>query len=52
MVMARRMFAALLAALAAVAAFAAQAQDRFIVVASTTSTEQSGLVRLHPADLR
>jgi tungstate transport system substrate-binding protein len=40
MVMARRTFIALLAALIA---FAAQAQDRFITVASTTSTEQSGL---------
>ncbi len=33
----------LLALLAALAAFGAQAQDRFITVASTTSTEQSGL---------
>ena len=40
MVIARRTFVALLAALIA---FAAQAQDRFITVASTTSTEQSGL---------
>src|SRR4249920_2588478 len=40
MVIARRTFVALLATLIA---FAAQAQDRFIVVASTTSTEQSGL---------
>ena len=40
MVMTRRTFVALLAALIA---FAAQAQDRFITVASTTSTEQSGL---------
>jgi tungstate transport system substrate-binding protein len=40
MVNARRMFVALLLA---VVAFAAHAQDRFIVVASTTSTEQSGL---------
>jgi tungstate transport system substrate-binding protein len=40
MVVARRAFVALLLALAA---FGAQAQDRFITVASTTSTEQSGL---------
>ena len=40
MVIARRMFVALLVALVA---FAAQAQDKFITVASTTSTEQSGL---------
>ena len=40
MVITRRTFLALLAALAA---FGAQAQDRFITVASTTSTEQSGL---------
>ena len=40
MVMTRRTFVALLAT---VLAFAAQAQDRFITVASTTSTEQSGL---------
>jgi len=40
MVIARRAFLALFLA---VAAFAAQAQDRFITVASTTSTEQSGL---------
>ena len=40
MVMTRRTFVALLATLIA---FAAQAQDRFITVASTTSTEQSGL---------
>jgi tungstate transport system substrate-binding protein len=40
MVVTRRTFVALLAALVA---FAAQAQDRFITVASTTSTEQSGL---------
>ncbi len=40
MVIARRTFIALLVALLA---FAAQAQDRFITVASTTSTEQSGL---------
>jgi len=40
MVNARRMF---IAGLLALAAFAAIAQDRFIVVASTTSTEQSGL---------
>ena len=40
MVMTRRTFVALLAALIA---FAAQAQERFITVASTTSTEQSGL---------
>ena len=40
MVMTRRTLVALLAALIA---FAAQAQDRFITVASTTSTEQSGL---------
>ena len=40
MVVTRRTFVALLVALAA---FAAQAQDRFITVASTTSTEQSGL---------
>ena len=40
MVNARRTFFALLVTLLA---FAAQAQDRFITVASTTSTEQSGL---------
>ena len=40
MVIARRAFVALLVALLA---FAAQAQDKFITVASTTSTEQSGL---------
>jgi tungstate transport system substrate-binding protein len=40
MVVARRTFVALLVALVA---FAAQAQDKFITVASTTSTEQSGL---------
>jgi tungstate transport system substrate-binding protein len=40
MVMIRRTFVALLVSLAAVAA---QAQERFITVASTTSTEQSGL---------
>ena len=40
MVIARRTGAALLVALVA---FAAQAQDKFITVASTTSTEQSGL---------
>jgi len=40
MVVARRAFVALLLALAV---FGAQAQDRFITVASTTSTEQSGL---------
>ena len=40
MVIARRTFVALLVTLVA---FAAQAQDRFITVASTTSTEQSGL---------
>jgi len=40
MVTARRMFIALLLSLAA---FAAGAQERFITVASTTSTEQSGL---------
>jgi len=40
MVIARRMFIALLLALAALAA---PAQERFITVASTTSTEQSGL---------
>ncbi len=40
MVIARRTFVALLVAFFA---FAAQAQDRFITVASTTSTEQSGL---------
>ena len=40
MVIARRTFVALLVALVA---FAAQAQDKFITVASTTSTEQSGL---------
>ena len=40
MVIARRAFVALLVALVA---FAAQAQDKFITVASTTSTEQSGL---------
>ena len=43
MVIARRTFAALLVAFAALAASTAQGQDRFIVVASTTSTEQSGL---------
>ena len=40
MVIARRTFVALLVALVG---FAAQAQDKFITVASTTSTEQSGL---------
>jgi tungstate transport system substrate-binding protein len=40
LVIARRTFLTLLVALAA---FAAQAQERFITVASTTSTEQSGL---------
>jgi tungstate transport system substrate-binding protein len=40
MVIARRAF---LAALLTLAAFAVQAQERFITVASTTSTEQSGL---------
>ena len=40
MVIARRVFLGLLLALVAVAV---QAQDKFIVVASTTSTEQSGL---------
>ena len=40
MVIARRTFVALLVALVA---FVAQAQDKFITVASTTSTEQSGL---------
>ena len=40
MAIVRRTFIAL--AIAAIA-FAAQAQERFIVVASTTSTEQSGL---------
>jgi tungstate transport system substrate-binding protein len=40
MVIARR---SLLGALVALFAFAAQAQDRYITVASTTSTEQSGL---------
>ncbi len=40
MVMIRRTFVALLVAFVALAA---QAQDRFITVASTTSTEQSGL---------
>ncbi len=40
MVVARRMF---VAALLALSAFGAAAQERFIVVASTTSTEQSGL---------
>ncbi len=40
MVVARRAFVALLVALVP---FAAQAQDKFITVASTTSTEQSGL---------
>jgi tungstate transport system substrate-binding protein len=40
MVMTRRTFVALFAVLFA---FAAHAQDRFITVASTTSTEQSGL---------
>jgi tungstate transport system substrate-binding protein len=39
-VVTRRLFVALFAALAA---FAAHAQDKFITVASTTSTEQSGL---------
>ncbi len=40
MVIARRLF---VAALLALSAFAAAAQEKFIVVASTTSTEQSGL---------
>ena len=40
MVIARRLF---VGALLSLAAFASVAQDRFIVVASTTSTEQSGL---------
>ena len=40
MVIARRTFVALLVVLVA---FVAQAQDKFITVASTTSTEQSGL---------
>jgi tungstate transport system substrate-binding protein len=40
MVVARRTF---VASLVALVAFAAQAQDKFITVASTTSTEQSGL---------
>jgi tungstate transport system substrate-binding protein len=40
MVIARRVF---LGALVALFAFAAHAQDRYITVASTTSTEQSGL---------
>jgi tungstate transport system substrate-binding protein len=40
MVVTRRIFAVLLVT---VVAFAAQAQERFITVASTTSTEQSGL---------
>ncbi|HJW53359.1 MAG TPA: extracellular solute-binding protein [Burkholderiaceae bacterium] len=40
MVIARR---ALVALLVALVAFAAQAQDKFITVASTTSTDQSGL---------
>jgi tungstate transport system substrate-binding protein len=40
MVSARRSF---LGALVALFAFAAQAQDRYVTVASTTSTEQSGL---------
>ena len=40
MVIARRLF---LAALLALSAFAAAAQEKYIVVASTTSTEQSGL---------
>src|SRR5580765_5072047 len=43
MVITRRTFVALVLAFAAFAAFAASAQERFIVVASTTSTEQSGL---------
>ena len=43
MSIARRKFTALLVAFMACMAFAAQAQDRFITVASTTSTEQSGL---------
>ena len=43
MVIVRRTLAALLVALAALSVFAVQAQQRFIVVASTTSTEQSGL---------
>jgi tungstate transport system substrate-binding protein len=44
MVMIRRTFVALLVASVALAAHAqARAQDRFITVASTTSTEQSGL---------
>ena len=43
MVTNRRFVAAALAAFAAVLAPGANAQDRYIVVASTTSTEQSGL---------
>src|SRR5580765_8610778 len=43
MVITRRTFVALVLAFAAFAAFAASAQERFITVASTTSTEQSGL---------
>ncbi|HYQ98469.1 MAG TPA: substrate-binding domain-containing protein, partial [Casimicrobiaceae bacterium] len=40
MVIVRRLF---LAALLALSAFAAAAQEKYIIVASTTSTEQSGL---------
>ncbi len=43
MVIVRRTLAALLVAFAALSVFAVQAQQKFIVVASTTSTEQSGL---------
>jgi tungstate transport system substrate-binding protein len=43
MVIARRTFAAIFVAFAMLVASSAQAQERFIVVASTTSTEQSGL---------
>ena len=39
----RRLFCSALAALGLLAATASQAEDRFITVASTTSTEQSGL---------
>ena len=50
----RRVFAALLlAATAVLLAQAARAQEKFIVVASTTSTEQSGLFKhLLPAFTR
>ncbi|MGH8851140.1 MAG: substrate-binding domain-containing protein, partial [Casimicrobiaceae bacterium] len=43
MVSTRRVFLAAILALAALAPFGANAADKFITVASTTSTEQSGL---------